>query len=154
MEALPGSEEDKQRRRLWKARWRAKHPTYFREYYLARKEYFRKHNSDYVHGHLEESRAYAREYKRKRWAETRKKVIAHYGNKCNCCGIDTLEFLCLDHINGGGAKHKREIGGHIWDWVVKNNFPADFQILCHNCNMAKGFYGSCPHTRNGDQDSK
>ena len=29
--------------------------------------------------------------------------------------------------------------------VIKNYYPKNLQILCHNCNMAKGFYGECPH---------
>ena len=27
----------------------------------------------------------------------------------------------------------------------RNGYPKDFQILCYSCNMAKAFYGSCPH---------
>ena len=30
---------------------------------------------------------------------------------------------------------------------IKNNFPKGFQILCHNCNIAKGHYGKCPHEK-------
>lgn len=30
-------------------------------------------------------------------------------------------------------------------WLRRNNYPNGFQVLCHNCNMAKGFYGKCPH---------
>ena len=30
-------------------------------------------------------------------------------------------------------------------WIKKNNFPKGFQILCHNCNQTKGYYGKCPH---------
>jgi hypothetical protein len=26
-----------------------------------------------------------------------------------------------------------------------NEFPDGFQVLCHNCNLAKGYYGECPH---------
>lgn len=30
-------------------------------------------------------------------------------------------------------------------WLKTNGYPDGFQTLCHNCNMAKGFYGICPH---------
>ena len=35
------------------------------------------------------------------------------------------------------------------DWIIKKNYLKDlqteyFQILCHNCNAAKGGYGKCP----------
>jgi hypothetical protein len=30
--------------------------------------------------------------------------------------------------------------------VKAAGYPKDrYQLLCHNCNMAKGFYGLCPH---------
>ena len=32
-------------------------------------------------------------------------------------------------------------------WIIKNNFPKGFQILCHNCNSAKAVYGKCPHEK-------
>lgn len=33
------------------------------------------------------------------------------------------------------------------EWQRKNNYPKGFQVLCHNCNLAKGFYGKCPHQK-------
>jgi hypothetical protein len=33
----------------------------------------------------------------------------------------------------------------LYRWLVKNNFPKEFQILCHNCNFAKFRLGTCPH---------
>ncbi len=30
-------------------------------------------------------------------------------------------------------------------WLITNNFPKGFQILCWNCNYAKGVFGECPH---------
>lgn len=90
-----------------------------------------------------------REKKRRR--DLRLEVINHYSNgdiKCACCGEKHIEFLIIDHIYGNGNKHRKEIGKSSTDyyrWIIKNNFPNIFQILCHNCNMAKGFYGYCPH---------
>ena len=78
----------------------------------------------------------------------RMEVLIHYGGnppKCKCCGESTVEFLCIDHINGGGSKKRKALGnGHMYTWI-RNNYPEDLQVLCHNCNMAKGFYGTCPH---------
>jgi len=77
------------------------------------------------------------------------RVLNHYGGlppKCACCGESQIEFLCIDHIHGGGIKYRREAkGGHFYQWLKNNNFPEGYQVLCHNCNMAKGFYGYCPH---------
>jgi hypothetical protein len=78
----------------------------------------------------------------------RKEVLDHYGGVCACCGESQLEFLALDHKNGGGTKHRTELGIRgqaMWSWVKREGFPELFQVLCHNCNQAKGYYGSCPH---------
>jgi hypothetical protein len=77
-------------------------------------------------------------------------VFLHYGQFCRCCGTDTKEFLTMDHINGGGSKHQKQIQEYIYIWLVKHNFPNDFQVLCFNCNMSKGIYGECPHKREKD----
>jgi hypothetical protein len=76
-------------------------------------------------------------------------VLNHYGGKCACCGEDTYEFLAIDHINGGGNEQRKVVGGGdgMVRWLIKNNYPEGFQVLCHNCNMAKGFYEECPHKR-------
>jgi hypothetical protein len=80
--------------------------------------------------------------------ERRNICLEHYGNQCACCGEKTKEFLAIDHINGGGSKHRKEIGrASIYLWIIKNNFPPIFRILCHNCNQAIGYYGICPHKR-------
>ena len=74
---------------------------------------------------------------------------------CVCCGESYYEFLAVDHIEGGGNSHRKSLSktnsvhyGDLYNWLIKNNFPKGFQILCHNCNLAKGFYGSCPHKKN------
>lgn len=88
-------------------------------------------------------RAQETRYRRK----LRASVLAHYGGKCACCGESRDEFLSIDHINGGGDKHRRETKGHVFAWLKRNGFPAGFRVLCHNCNMARGFFGYCPHER-------
>lgn len=86
------------------------------------------------------------------YRKIRDRVLKHYGNKCVCCGISENKFLAMDHVNGNGNQHRLSICGHkkmrIHSWLIKNNFPDNFQILCHNCNMAKGIYGVCPHREN------
>ncbi len=75
------------------------------------------------------------------------KVLTHYGNgKCVCvmCGFDDLRALSLDHINGGGQKHRREIGRtqsgvSFYGYLIKHGFPQGFQTLCMNCQKIKQF---------------
>lgn len=83
-------------------------------------------------------------------ARLRADVLGAYGGKCQCCGESEVKFLSIDHINGGGAKHRRALKirtpERFYCWLRMNGYPKDqFQILCHNCNLAKGFYGKCPH---------
>ncbi len=88
------------------------------------------------------------EKKAKRWAKSRMLVFDHYGWKCVCCGEDISEFLSIDHVGGGGAEHRKEIGGtgRIYHWLVKNDFPEGFETVCRNCNWGRYINnGICPH---------
>ena len=100
----------------------------------------------------------------------RLKVLEHYSKSlsnsdipcCRCCGLNEhTDFLAIDHILG-----KKEMDSipelvkieysseleHLNKWIIKNKYLKDlqteyFQILCHNCNVAKGDYGKCPHEK-------
>ncbi len=91
------------------------------------------------------------EEKRKEDRGLRVEIIRVYGGQCACCMESRIEFLCIDHINGNGAEHRRnETGGtgvNTYRWLRKNNYPEGFQILCWNCNSAKHFNKICPHQR-------
>lgn len=91
----------------------------------------------------------SREYGRKSQRRARIECISHYSdskNVCACCGESHLEFLCIDHIDGGGSKVRRQQGsGSIYWWLRARKYPEGFRVLCHNCNMSLGFYGYCPH---------
>lgn len=92
---------------------------------------------------------------RRRNREAKMLCLRHYGGDdpaCKCCGEQLPEFLCLDHKDGGGNKHRAEIkqaGSGLYHWVKKNNFPPIFRVLCHNCNFSLGLYGYCPHEQLG-----
>ena len=88
------------------------------------------------------SRTLARDTYRK----IRLEVIALYGGKCVCCGETEPDFLTLDHINNDGfLQRKRYPSGSASYKIVMKERPTDIQILCYNCNCAKGHYGICPH---------
>lgn len=88
---------------------------------------------------------YSVEYKEK----LRKTVYDHYGNKCICCGESNYLFLTIDHINNDGGKHRLAGvygGATTYNYIIKNNFPTDLQILCWNCNCGRQRNkGICPH---------
>ncbi len=108
------------------------------------KFYARKRNRDGLDNICSEcSKARTKKSNRK----LRLTVLEHYGNKCACCETDDYEFLCIDHINGGGHQRRKKIGhgATYMRWIVKNNFPEEYRVLCHNCNQALSYYGYCPH---------
>ncbi len=83
------------------------------------------------------------EYMKQRRMTIRMQALFHYSNgslKCKQCGEDHTEFLSLDHINGGGHCHQKTVGrgSMFYKWIVTNDFPPGLQVLCHNCNFAKG----------------
>jgi 5-methylcytosine-specific restriction endonuclease McrA len=88
----------------------------------------------------------------------KKEVFLHYANplRCVCCGVKGIEFLTVDHIipKRNMAKDEKLIqmgftsrlkAEKLNRWLKNNNFPKGFQILCWNCNFAKGVLGKCPH---------
>jgi hypothetical protein len=87
--------------------------------------------------------------KKKRVLRQKQAVMDHYGNKCACCGEGNIKFLTVDHIDGGGNLHRKTISsgaGAMCRYLVKNNFPDGFQMLCWNCNCGKAMNGGvCPH---------
>lgn len=92
--------------------------------------------------------AHAREKAKERWKIQREKVLRHYGGECACCKETAVQFLGFDHIRGEGAEHRRNDPStrKIVRWLIANDYPEGIvQILCYNCNMAKGMYGRCPH---------
>ena len=75
---------------------------------------------------------------------------AYGGYICNCCKVIDPDVLCIDHINGGGEKHRREMKNsssiRTYKWLRDNNYPDGFQVLCHNCNSGRELNGRiCPH---------
>jgi len=39
----------------------------------------------------------------------RQEALDKYGHVCQCCGEDHREFLCIDHIDGEGNKHRAKV---------------------------------------------
>lgn len=94
---------------------------------------------------IEEIRIRNRRYYKGYYKQIRLDTLKVYGGKCVCCGEKEPTFLCIDHINGGGLKHRREIRtNNLTYWLKINNYPKGFQVLCYNCNNAK-ISGNCPH---------
>jgi hypothetical protein len=88
-----------------------------------------------------------RKNRKRRW-ELRRQVLEAYGGlKCSCCGETEPVFLSLDHIDGGGTKHRAGRNGDaVMRELKKNGFPKGYRVLCHNCNQGRSQNGGkCPH---------
>ena len=72
--------------------------------------------------------------------EMRKSVISKLGNVCVICGFSDYRALQIDHINGGGSKHRKSFSSNISFLrdVLKDN-GTKYQLLCANCNWIKRF---------------
>jgi hypothetical protein len=122
-----------------------------RESERERKRKFREQHPLQPYYTTEEKAKHIRENNLRYYRKLRHDAIMAYGGyKCACpgCNHTEPEFLGIDHIAGGGSKHRKEIGHHNFYWWLKhNNYPQGFRVLCHNCNLAKGLYGFCPHEK-------
>ena len=119
---------------------------------------------------IEEKRKKAREYAKKtyqrdrlkrlaahkKWRESIKnKVIFYYSDGkmcCKCCGETIPEFLTVDHINNNGTQERKTYTGgghHNYRFIIKNNYPEGYQILCYNCNCGRARTKDkvCPHKK-------
>ena len=95
--------------------------------------------------------------RQKRENLVRLKVLLEYSKRlsksnvpcCACCGMNGhVDFLVIDHIVGReemdselelvklGYSSKMKYTKLI-NWLIKNDYPKGFQILCHSCNFAK-----------------
>lgn len=97
----------------------------------------------------EQNPEHSRQQSKKSAARLRADVIGHYGGKCACCSETTDIFLCLDHIEGGGNKHRKSLGSkggrHFYRWIRSSGYPDGYRVLCWNCNHAFARLGYCPH---------
>ena len=102
-----------------------------------------------------ENRAKARD----EYYKIRLKILQYYSKRlsnsnipcCHCCGLNShLDFLSLDHIAGkkemDSEYELKKLGyssklssAMLFKFLIDNNCPDGFQILCTNCNSAKGY---------------
>ena len=152
--------EVKERSRQRTARWRKNHPNYNKH----QREMYKKSNTERratAKRYFQANREKMLKYQSVSYFELRNIVLEGYSKsipKCVCCGVKGNEFLAIDHIKGrremDSEPELKKIGyssklvsGKLYVWLRNNNFPKGFQILCHNCNFAKGKLGKCPHQK-------
>lgn len=91
----------------------------------------------------------------KRWREKNRRIVLEYYSKgrpfCACCGEDIYDFLTIDHLHNNGVQERKQSNGgghHNYRFIIKSGFPDEYQVLCYNCNCARGKRNlnfTCPH---------
>jgi hypothetical protein len=119
----------------------------------ARREAARRYSAANAEARREAARRYReanpeaqREADRRYCGAIRATVLGHYSPGsppcCACCG--TTEKLAIDHVDGNGTAHRMEIFGaqrggvQFYRWLIAEDFPAGYQVLCMRCNASKG----------------
>lgn len=97
----------------------------------------KQHRDEYLRRHRE------RERNRSQWR--RAWVITILGGRCELCGCANPLMLTLDHCNGDGAQHRKEVGrdpNRMYTAVLRDGCdPARYRCLCGSCNLAVSNYG-------------
>ena len=60
------------------------------------------------------------------------------------CGVPgsmkDIRALTIDHIHGGGHQHRLLIKNRgMYEWLIRNDFPPGYQVLCMNCQFIKRY---------------
>lgn len=146
-------EKRKEYIRNWVKNKRLNDPEFKKKDYARRDKWRAENYSRYQQSKKEwntNNREQVKQKQREKNHQNRKIIIEHYSNGsmcCSCCGEKEYVFLTIDHINGGGTQHRKEVpASNLARWLIKNNFPNGYDVLCFNCNCGKHKNGGiCPH---------
>ena len=79
--------------------------------------------------------ACTREAARDRLVRIKREALMHYSHtgrlQCACCGEAEVNFLVLDHVNGGGTRERRtagQSGAPYYAWLKRRGFPAGLEV--------------------------
>ena len=105
--------------------------TYLREW--------RKRNPERTKLYKQKHYAVMNKNRRKLQKELREKIINLLGGECSQCGFADERALQIDHVNGGGNKHRKQLGtgAKFYRGILSNIDSGEYQILCANCNWIK-----------------
>lgn len=112
---------------------------YYKQYRILHKEDNRVYQRAYFKLHKEKMLAQDKGCNARRKVEVLTRYSISGKPQCSQCGIEDVDVLTIDHINGGGNKHRHLTGEGttFYGWLKKNKFPVGYQVLCANCNLKK-----------------
>ena len=153
--------KDPEKFKKYQKEWMEKNPNKVKvsqkKYYHNNKEARLKNSQKWINENPERYQKRSQDYRdshkkqfQKRNMDRRLLVLNHYSKVlsksnipiCGNCGLTKIEFLHIDHIigrkNTDEPKHLRG-GSNLINYLIRENFPKDYQILCGNCNWLKHF---------------
>lgn len=72
------------------------------------------------------------------YACLRRAVITGYGGACKVCGFTDARALHVDHVHDDGAAERRRVVAiQLLRRIIRDQWPASYQVLCANCNSIK-----------------
>lgn len=116
------------------------------------KMYDREKKKAYQRQWVKDNPLLVKAYQKKQNEKLKAQTMSNYSKgqpECARCGITDIDVLTIDHINGGGNKHRKQLGfGNgcglaFYRWLRQNSFPEGYQVLCFNCNMKKQIREHC-----------
>ena len=110
-----------------------------RDWYARNAGKMRKHMSEYRKTHKEVIYKANAEWQRNARAKYKHLVVQGYGGKCISCGQPEEIFMQIHHPGGNGKTDRERRGGNsltLYKWLVDNNFPRGYELLCANCHYA------------------
>lgn len=104
----------------------------------------------YMRNFLNRNPSYEKDMFQKKKTRLYKEFFKAYGDKCSCCGESEKMFLSIEHLHGGGMKHRESLSGNGLSMLYslrREKWPKDkYTVLCMNCNWGKARNkGTCPH---------
>jgi hypothetical protein len=151
-------EEHKEQMREYFKRYRDEHKehrcNYNKQYRAEHIEQEKQYSKQYRDNHREQIKQRMKRYcqkpevkkqrnesVRKYQIKIKKIIVNHYTKgkmKCELCPEDTWEIFELHHPELNGKKDRENVNGatgtKFYRWVIKNNFPKGYMILCPNCH--------------------
>lgn len=106
--------------------------------YEKRREKCLKYHKEHYQKNKEKNKEIQKKHRVKIFTE----IFNLLGNQCVMCGIKDRRVLQIDHIKGGGYRHRKIKGygmGYYKD-ILKSikNKENKYQLLCANCNFIEG----------------
>ncbi len=139
-------------KRIRSKEYKEKAQIYGKKYYAEHRDEIRdKKKKEYKSQRGSKDKAYLTLLKKRRIhykgyaIKAKMNFVEMYGKACSCCGESIMEFLTIEHILGQSGVKNKEKSTKAYIKATKEYRPDLYEILCYNCNNAKGQYGRCPH---------